>query len=428
MGTTFDELLQKLHRDKVGIPRDAELEDQEDATPITINTKRQFVVPEGYNLTLAYEGDVNSQIVTFKIPQKHEKHDLSLCGLKTLRWRNTANNVEDWSNLSILEDTVTEGEGADQTTYFVAEWIVPPAAFAKAGNIEIAISIYDIKNNQIAFSWNTPVFSGFVVGGTLSNIGEGPSIPQIIAPAKNEILFIHEETQSIVAPAGYNFTVTIQGNLNTDYVYFQTTKSLGGIDLTDEDTTISVIVTINNIPGVYTIDEGDIAMSFADGSQGAGLLSFIWKIPKGISCEGNGYTGTFSIVVCVTNGNKKWSTIPFNKLQVGKTIVDNTGQALPVGQNNCIDGTIPTVLTPRTVAGFVKHRSVSLSEIEGKNIAENEIVVIYDQNGSVRTLAIGDGNSSLKDAKTIETMMLELLTNKSFVIDANIDTNTDTNT
>jgi hypothetical protein len=409
MGTTFDELLASLHGGS-----GADLSDVEGNQAITIDAKRQFIIPEGYNLVLAYEGDINSQIVTFKIPTTHEGHNLSVCGLKTLRWRNTSSNVEDWSNLEVVDTN------ANTTTL---KWIVPPAAFATAGNIEIAISIYDLVaiggKNQIAFSWNTPTYSGFSVGKTLSNVGEGPNIPQIIAPAKNEILFIHEETQSMVAPTGYTFTVTIQGNLNTDYVYFQTTKSLGGIDLTHEDTTISVIVTINKRTGAYVINKNDIATSFADGSQGAGLLSFIWRIPEGISREDKGYTGAFSIVVCVTKENQKWFTTPFDKLQVGKSIVYNTEEAIPVDYYNRIDGDIDTELTPRDVSGIVKHRSALASEIEGKNIEKNEIVVIYNSDGSIRTLAIGSSNSSLKNAKTIETMMLELLENNSFVIDAN---------
>lgn len=151
---SFDEMLKRLHPDKSAVLTDAEANE-----PIVINGLRQFEVPKGYNLTIAYEGDVNSQKITFKLPRTHEGHDLADCSLKVIRWKNTNIKAEDSSNLKVINI---------DTTSIIVEWIVPPAAFVVAGNIEVAISFYDVLNESLAFSWNTAAFSGFRVGKTLS--------------------------------------------------------------------------------------------------------------------------------------------------------------------------------------------------------------------------------------------------------------------
>ena len=90
METTFDALLKKLHQG-----RGASLQDTDNKV-ISIDEKRRFVVPEGYNLELAYEGDVNSQIVTFCLPKIYEGHDLVSCDVKGIKWKNKSSGNEDW--------------------------------------------------------------------------------------------------------------------------------------------------------------------------------------------------------------------------------------------------------------------------------------------------------------------------------------------
>jgi hypothetical protein len=67
---SFDEILAKLHDNSL-------LKDTDGV--ITITPTRQFKVPAEYNLTIAYSGDVNSQIITFKLPFTHEGHSLFDC-------------------------------------------------------------------------------------------------------------------------------------------------------------------------------------------------------------------------------------------------------------------------------------------------------------------------------------------------------------
>ena len=282
---TFDDVLKELHNKEGVVLTDAEANE-----PIIINSLRQFEVPKGYNLTIAYEGDVNSQVITFKVPRIHEGHDLSECSLKTIRWKNHTSNIEDCSNLEVDNDSKTSND-------FLVKWIVPPAAFSAAGTLEISISLYDLVGtlNQIAFSWNTATYSGFSIGKSLSSVGKGPNIPSIVAPAKNEVLFINEETRSIIAPQGYNFNVTTLGNKNTDVLYFQVSKKIGELELTNDAVKISIVVAMGGYVDEFPI-QNKLA-SFAEGSLGTGLMNFVWQIPEEISSNVFEYTGPFSIAI-----------------------------------------------------------------------------------------------------------------------------------
>ena len=82
----FDSILAGIHAGVVKI------EDKDDV--ITISDKRTFEVASDYNTVLAYAGDVNSQIVTFEIPESHEGHDLSQCECKKLKWKNKGSGAE----------------------------------------------------------------------------------------------------------------------------------------------------------------------------------------------------------------------------------------------------------------------------------------------------------------------------------------------
>ena len=96
----FDALLTNLHKGS-----GAKLEDQDLPQMILINEKREFIIPQDYNTIIAYEGDVNSQIITFDGPLYHEGHDLSKCDYKKIRWRNAVSGVEGNNTLTSTVST-----------------------------------------------------------------------------------------------------------------------------------------------------------------------------------------------------------------------------------------------------------------------------------------------------------------------------------
>ena len=213
----FTDALSNLHS-TYGNSKKTLLSDSDSGKVIKITDKRTFDVESGYNTILGYAGDINSQIVTFTLPRSHEGHDLSQCSNKELLWKNKSSGAE---GTSTLEWTTP----SNSDTTFTAKWEVPPAAMTQAGVLEIAITIYDIHNNEIAFSWNTAPYSGFSIGASFSEVGTSLGTSEKL-PAKNEILAINAEDRTIVAPAGYDPLIANFGDKGTSKVYFSIDKIL----------------------------------------------------------------------------------------------------------------------------------------------------------------------------------------------------------
>lgn len=401
---TFDEMLASLHPNSEGVPNGADLKDAEASEPIVINGLRQFEVPEGYNLTIAYEGDVNSQKITFKLPRTHEGHDLAGCGLKVIRWKNTSIKAEDSSNLNLIHTNATN---------IIVEWIVPPAAFVAAGNIEVAITFYDVLNDSLAFSWNTASFSGFKVEKTLSQVGK---IPNDVAPAKNEVLYIDEENHNIVAPNGYNFVISAFGNRKTTKVYFQTTATVGGIPLINENTKVFVIVSLNGQNGTYDIPSGNILPSFSTSEEtGDGLVNFVWDVPTEITCNNMEYIGEFSIAIKIEYKNAQtkgktqtedntqvWKTVPFTKLTLAKSLFDSSEELLSDDYTTIVDAQeIDSSLPERRVSGISLFKRGTTEDWEKSTyVAAAGETIIYvpgpDETAGYR-VKYGNGVDMVKD-------------------------------
>jgi hypothetical protein len=232
----FDSLLMQLHTSAAAAPIVTEENEY-----IVIDKDRKFILPEGFNTVIAYEGDINSQIITFDCVKIVEGHDLSQCQEKRLRWVNTASGLEGSSKLKQLE---VEGK-------FLLQWEVPSEAFAKSGPLQLSISIFDYVDGRIAFSWNTPTFSGLSIGATMDNVAykiakEGDEY----VPSKSEILTINTETRGIVAPPNYNTKFCNYGDVNTSVVYFQVKRYIRGIDLLDPNTNINVYWKLRDLANV----------------------------------------------------------------------------------------------------------------------------------------------------------------------------------
>lgn len=390
---SFDTLLNSLHQDGTGKIQDAEIN-----TPIKVNRFRQFEVPIEYNLSIAYEGDVNSQKITFEVPRSHEGHDLNSCGSKILRWKNTTNQVEDCSPLTVIDTNATR---------ILVEWIVPPAAFVVAGNLNISITFYDKDTNGVlGFSWNTATFSGFRVEKTLSEVGK---VPTNISPAQNEILYIDEENHNIVAPNGYNFVVAALGDRNTKTIYFQTKAEIGGIDIRNVNTKVSVIVDLSSQKDTYEISQDEIIPAFINSTEtGSGLIIIPWKLPTNITCNTDGYVGTFSVVVVFENPKidptskdaeeqretqKVWKTIPFTRLALTNSLEDLNSEILTDDYKVVIDAQEGSDSLPkRKIGGTVALKRGSEEDWNNNNIppvAGEPIVYTPDWNGY--RMKIGDG-------------------------------------
>jgi hypothetical protein len=309
--STFDAILEKLHADGTG----AKLTDDEYNSPITISPKRQFIVPEGYNTTLAYAGDVNSQLVTFKLPLKHEDHNLSLCTYKKLLWKNTTSGAEGVSDL--INPQTKENE-------WICSWEVPPEAMAQAGALEIAISVYDFSTNgKLAFSWNTPTYPGFTIGNSFTHVGIESQEEKL--PAKNEILNIDIESRYIIVPPGYNTTICNFGDIGTSKLYFAVEKNVRGIDVTSQNTKVFVNVSIeDSITDEEEISKEAIKLFTENGNK----VLMSWDIPPNITNNSYNYVGPINISLKFIEYNgdeivKRWVTTSFTQLLIGTSLLLN---------------------------------------------------------------------------------------------------------
>lgn len=299
---SFDEILNNLHGSGISVTTT----DAEESMPIEITPQRTFRVPSEYNTTLGYAGDVNSQIVTFKLPKTHEGHELSSCQKKKIKWKNLSSGLEDSNEL-------TECNSYDD--HWTATWEVPPEAMSQAGNLEVAISLYDIKDNKIAFSWNTASYKGFQIADSFIHVGQNLNGQNL--PARDEILTVNVDTRQIVAPQGYKTTIANYGDIGVSKVYFAINKMVNGIDLSSSKTKIILKV---SFPNTLAGDERDNITKQELLQNGQEYL-ICWNVPPSITSNVAYYVGNITIsleIVSMEGGtiNKRWSSSSFSQLNI----------------------------------------------------------------------------------------------------------------
>lgn len=312
----FDELLSVLHS-SAGVEGTA-AEKADDA--IIINQDRTFTIPKDFNTTIAYEGDVNSQVVTFICPAIVEGHSLIDCKEKRLRWINKSSYTEGSSKLIAttgIEDSM-----------ILLTWEAPAEAFVKAGNLEISISFFNLVDGRIGYSWNTSILSELKVGKSLDSVGliiekEG----QEYIPSKSEILLINTDSRQIVAPKNYNTTFCNYGDVNTSIVYFQVKRYIRGIDLLDENTIFNIHWKIQNLAFTQSSANSnsnptkDLYAIELDNRDSEGLINIIWKPNELLTKNKIFYFGKIIIQLEIISADGRvWRTASYNELQIGKAI------------------------------------------------------------------------------------------------------------
>lgn len=249
---------------------------------IVINPEtRQLEVPVNFNATIAFVGDINSQVVRFLCPKEYDGHSLKECSNHEIRWYNTSSGFGDKSPLEIGDDV---GEN------FVLSWIVPPEATTKAGNVQCVISIYDTDEATIKYQWNTAIFSGFNIGATLENV-------ETSMPVRSKILTLNPDTKNIMLPAGYNTTIASQYDIGTTHVYLQAPRYIHNMDLFDS----SVGVYCGwHLPESCGIDRCQVSKQYSL-IETDDLVLITWNVDQDLitNCSGN-----FSFELSVKQFNK----------------------------------------------------------------------------------------------------------------------------
>ena len=390
----FNELLQQIHAGASAAPLAAEMNES-----ITINPDRTYTLPRGYNATIAYEGDVNSQIVTFVCPIISEGHNLFDCQEKRLRWKNQQSKNEGSSKLvakKVNEELMELG------------WEAPPEAFTKSGKLSISISIFDLYQGRIAYSWNTPVLEDLKVGATLDEVSykiaqEGEEY----IPPKNEILTINAETRAIVTPQGYNTVFCNYGDVGTSIIFFQAKRYIRGIDLLDEGTVYNIYWKISGMSNVDSSARGDeptrnLYAVQLDDRDSEGLVNIVWKPSKSLTENSLDYHGRVTIQLEIVSSDERvWRTTPYKQLEIGQSEFSPYVNDLPGDDSNInayvIDGAITMQdKVVNTVSGLVKLRT--FTEKQPIFVNKNELVIENDDNGNYVGVKIGVTNN--QDART----------------------------
>lgn len=314
----FDDLLSGLHNGTAKLADSRE----DDNGIIIINDKRQFQPSVDFDTTIAYEGDINSQIVTFKLPRYHDKHDLSGCQFKQVRWKNLGSGMENTSDLKI--------DGEPTTDNFYLTWEVPSEACTAAGRLEISISCYDktTDTSYIAYSWNTALYTGLSIGASIATVGH-------TFPAKSDILIIDKETKNIVAPSGYNSTICVLGDVGTVHVYFLVNRFLGSdgsFDILGEGIEPAMYIIANNERRKDTscLELKTYTEELEDRSR-EGLVFIDWAVPSELTSgalNANDFEIAIEFAKVIRTENesiveKRWLSNPYNGLKIGKSILQS---------------------------------------------------------------------------------------------------------
>lgn len=390
---SFDQLLASLHS-----PDGASVTDT-DTNHIEITSSRRFVIPDGFEKTIAYEGDVNSQVVTFIAPRYSDGHDLSKCANKRLRWSNLASGNEGSSVL-------TCPEVATDVKELKLFWAAPAEAFTKAGKLIFSISFFDFSTtnpSQIAYSWNTAECSELTVGASLETVGpRGKEDEDGYIPAKDEILVINTDKRTISAPAGYRHTICNYGDVNTSVVYFQIKRYIRGIDVLGVNTQINIYSKLGTATFVNRSKEENtdaptrsLYAAELNGRDGEGVVNIVWKPTNNITNNQLRYIGKFRIQIEIVSGDKVWRTSAYDDLTIGEGITAFAAGDLPVTDEdgNAITGYLIngngdfTNMSVTSVAGLVALRQFTL--YHPINLNRNELAVAYDEDGKYLGVKIG---------------------------------------
>lgn len=288
---SFDEILNGLHSSVVDAPT-------AQSNIIVVDEKRQFT-PVDFDTVIAYEGDINSQIITFQLPKTHEGHELSGCTDQILKWKNLASGIEGTFN---LKDATVEGDAE----HFYRQWEVAPEAFSLAGNIEISISFYDYTDDSktlVSFSWNTPTYAGLSVGKANEQVGYH-------FPAKNEILMVDKETKQILAPVGYNNTVCNFGDIGVANIYFLVNRYLGkneDLDVMLSEITLHLLINGYREESTLSSTSYRLYSPEMDDRYKEGMVFIDWEVPAEYTADEK--YGACSISISIEFTIKEGETI-----------------------------------------------------------------------------------------------------------------------
>lgn len=297
--TNYDEQLNSIH--DTGIS-----DNPEETGYIQITEKRQFTPSTNFDTTVAYEGDINSQIITFNIFPTFDGHSLYGCGNKKIKCKNLSSGVE---GLFDIEPAGTAEK------FDVYEWHIPPEMCTQSGELEVSLHFYDIdEGGKVVYSWNTATWQGLSIGKSNNNVSG-------FFPARDEILIVDRETKNIVAPVGYNNVICNYGEIGIGCVYLLINRYLDRkreLDALNGDLTIHVV--FNGYK--YVVDAETVSKALYTeeiGNNKDSLVLITWEVEKGLTAENLG-SGSIKIAIKCSHNGKTWVSNEYSGLRIDASV------------------------------------------------------------------------------------------------------------
>lgn len=296
MYNNFDDLIQKLHGSN---PTKHLITDSEEAIQIN-GTTRTFIIPENYNTQIGTTNDYNSNELTFVCPQFIEKHDITQCTYKVLKWFNTTSRERGVVDLKFIETT-------DEQVTFTC--IIPPEAMTHAGQIQIAVCFMDEVNGEIVYKWNSTICQALYIVQGLDQVAiKGTPLTRIV----NVDLY----NRALTLPPEFNTTIAHVGDVGTNKITFRTDRFLNDIDFKNAQLEIRWKDSSGE-QKKSAVGTGAINVSL-DGNEQDDWIEYEWVVPFEIA----EVAGSISIVLSLlvedpSRGLMIWNSTPFSQFVIG---------------------------------------------------------------------------------------------------------------
>lgn len=261
---------------------------------------------EGFSTLIGTTDDVNTNIVTFDIPETIEGHKIVECGRHIVKWHNIASGDKGTSDLIRL----------DAETPTMWQWIVPAEALTAAGAVKISLCFYDTDGSQnIVYRWNSLPYNGLTVGQGMDEIGTD------IVPL-DEIIMLDLRTRKISVPDALNKELGKEGESALTTLRFRCDRYYQDIDFGD-NARVTIFWRNSNKEGTFCTDTEDISIRLIQTYSGTGeLIEFDWSVSQALVNAGAGDI-SFSVSLIKATGDDKfivWYSDTCEEFYIGSTI------------------------------------------------------------------------------------------------------------
>lgn len=301
MAANFEELLKQIHNGNIA--EGVKLADDEEAILLDVVT-RTFIIPNNYNTQIGTTNDYNSNELTFVSPKLIDKHDITQCAHKVLKWFNVTSQERGASPL------ITKATTDNEVTFTC---IIPPEAMTRAGQLQMAICFMDAVEDKIVYKWNSTICKAFYIAQGLDQVAlKGTPLSQIIT--------VDAYNRTLMLPQDFNTTIAHVGDIGTNQLTFRIDRFHNGLDFQEAHCDIRWI----NESGKQqrsSIGAGKINPSL-DGNEYDDWIEYNWIIPGELTQQAGSLELVISLLIPQKDGTMIiWNSMPCKEFKVGEGLI-----------------------------------------------------------------------------------------------------------